>query len=108
MVDSVTYEKVTCEQIDNTKHAIGFGSRKVREAKHRRYEPYRSYFSASPKGSEGWEQFVPIGLVTRNGRHRYHVSGDERLFSGRVTGVEVLSGSDQYTDAIPLKTMMWL
>lgn len=54
-------QKLSLQQIEFMRHAIGFGNEKLKKS---RYDAYRNYF-VSAKENEDWEYLVSIGYATK-------------------------------------------
>lgn len=54
-------DKITVQQINNMKHAIGYNPKSIKRNK---YEAYRNYYSMSGN-CKGWDYLVEIGFATK-------------------------------------------
>lgn len=98
MVNSSEYMHVTYAQISDMKHAIGFENGKITGRIHRKYIPYRNFFTA-PGEVLGWEDLCRLGFAVRRSLERYRgvcysVTPDGFLFLERVTGVQIVPESN--------------
>ena len=68
--------KITLNQINNMKHAIGFDKRKIKGTKYRKFESYRNFFTTQ----EGCKDFEELEELSNQGLMLSRQMGDKWCF----------------------------